>query len=317
MTRHEPVMVDEVLRWAGVRSGGRYIDATLGGGGHAAAILSASAPDGRLLGLDADPEAVHRARERLAPFGERVATARARFSRLAAVAEERGFAGADAVIMDLGVSSDQLEASERGFSFLNDGPLDMRMNPEEPLTAAGVVNTWPEAELAALIARWGEEPRAGRIARRIVERRRQAPIQRTAELAEIVAAAVGRRAGPRHPATRTFMALRMAVNRELEELAAALEGAIATVRPGGRVAVIAFHSLEDRQVKRTFREHEPRSEALPEGGARIRFRPPPVRVLTKRPLRPSPEETRANPRARSARLRAAERIETPCSTDSM
>jgi len=304
-------MVGETVEWAAVRPGGRYIDATLGGGGHAAAVLEASAPGGRLLGIDADPAAVARARRRFASHGPRFRAVHGRFSRLRELAAVEGFEGADAVILDLGMSSDQLDDPGRGFGFDRDGPLDMRLDPGQPLTAADIVNTWPEEELADLLRRYGEEPAARRIARCLVTRRRQAPFLRTADLAATVAVAVGRR-GPRHPATATFRALRMAVNRELEELVEGLEAGLATLRIGGRLVAISFHSLEDRAVKRCFREHAPRAEARPEGGTVLRFRPPAVRVLTRHGVTPSPEEVWRNPRARSARLRAAERMPEPC-----
>ncbi|MBM4153513.1 MAG: 16S rRNA (cytosine(1402)-N(4))-methyltransferase RsmH [Lentisphaerae bacterium] len=304
---HRSVMLREVLEWTAVRPGGRYIDATLGGGGHAEAILDASSPDGRLLGLDADPDAIARCRGRLARFGGRFEATHSRFGRVGDIAAERGFGGADAVVMDLGVSSFQLDEPERGFSFRADGPLDMRMNPAEPVTAADLVNGLPEGELADLLRRHGEEPAARRIARRIVERRRVAPFRGTADLAAVVAAAAGRPGGRIHPATRTFQALRIAVNREMEELDGGLRGALGALRAGGRMAVIAFHSLEDGAVKRFFRAHQPRSEALPEGGERWVGERPPVRVLTRKPVEPDGAETAENPRARSARLRAAER----------
>lgn len=305
---HRAVMVREVLEWTGVRPGGRYIDATLGGGGHAEAILEASAPDGRLLGIDADPEAIARCGERLERFGERFVSESSRFSRLGEAAAKRGFDGADGVVMDLGVSSFQLDEPGRGFSFRFDGPLDMRMNPAEAVTAAEIVNFSPESELACILREYGEEPAARRIARGLVRRRAVAPFRGTKDLADAVEAIVARRGGRIHPATRTFQALRIAVNRELGELADGLRAAIETVRPGGRVAVISFHSLEDRAVKRFFREHEPRREALQEGGERWIGEAPPVRVLTRRPVPPDAAETEINPRARSARLRSAERM---------
>ncbi|MCX7819380.1 MAG: 16S rRNA (cytosine(1402)-N(4))-methyltransferase RsmH [Kiritimatiellae bacterium] len=305
-------MVAEVLRWLRPRPGGRYVDATLGGGGHAEAVLTASEPDGRLLGIDADPEAIERASARLARFGGRVVTVHARFSSLRQVAAAHGFVPSDGVLMDLGVSSDQLETPRRGFSFQLSGPLDMRMDPRSAPTAAEIVNLWPEGRLAELFRRWGEEPRAARIARRIVARRAIRPIETTDELARIVAEAVGRGAGARHPATRVFQALRIAVNRELEELERGLAAALDIVGEGGRVVVIAFHSLEDRCVKQTFRAHEPRCEGRPEGGVRWTFEPPPVKVITRHALRPAAEEVAANPRARSARLRVAERTAAPC-----
>ncbi len=311
-TRHAPVLLAEVVRWLEPRPGGRYVDATLGGGGHAEALLSASAPDGRLLGLDADPEAIGRARARLARFRDRAVMVHARFSALEEIARAHGFVPSDGVLMDLGVSSDQLETPERGFSFRHAGPLDMRMDTTSGPTAADIVNRWPEARLADLFRRWGEEPHAARIAHRIVERRAVRPIATTDELARLVAEAVGRAGGRRHPATRVFQALRMAVNRELDELELGLASALRILGEGGRLAVISFHSLEDRCVKQTFRAHEPRRESRPEGGEAWRFEPPAVRVLTPRPVRPSGAEVGANPRSRSARLRVAERSRAPC-----
>ncbi len=305
---HRPVMLREVLEGLAVRPGGAYVDATLGGAGHAEAILDASGPDGRLLGLDADPAAVGRARVRLDRFGGRAAARHARFGRLGDVADTAGFRPADGVLMDLGVSSFQLDEAARGFSFQQDGPLDMRMDPTAGPSAADLVNTLPEAELADLLRRWGEEPDARRIARRVVARRAHAPLATTGELRALVAEAKGGRRGGHHPATRTFQALRIAVNREMEELEAGLEAGLDLLRVGGRMAVIAFHSLEDRLVKRSFREHAGRYESLAAGGERWVGRRPPVRVLTRKPLRPSAAEVAGNPRARSALLRVAERI---------
>lgn len=293
---HRPVLTREVVDRLGVRPGGRYLDATLGGGGHAEAILEASAPDGRLLGVDADPAAVARTRERLARFGARADCLHDRFSNLGARARERGFAPADGAVMDLGVSSFQLDDPERGFSFRADGPLDMRMDPGAGPTAADLVNTLPEAELADVLWRWGEERRSRRIARALCTRRARAPFTRTADLAEVIAAAAGGRRGPRHPATRSFQALRIAVNAEPEELEAGLESAWNSLGAGGRLAVIAFHSLEDRVVKQFFK-------ARAETGA--------ARLETRKPVRPSEDEVRENPRARSARLRVAENTQ-PC-----
>lgn len=307
---HEPVLLGETVTLLNLSAARRAVDATLGGGGHAEAILRALPPDGQLLGLDADPEAVARARERLAAYGDRFQARHARFSRLAEALAAAGWDAVDAVLFDLGVSSFQLEDPRRGFSFQEDGPLDMRMNPDEPLTAAELVNRLSERELESLLRAYGEEPRARRIARAIVERRASAPFTRTLELAACVEAAVGGRRGARlHPATRTFQALRMAVNREPEELAAGLEAGLAALRRGGRMAVISFHSLEDRAVKQFARAHEGRWESLPEGGARWRGATPAVRAVTRRAVRPTEDECRRNPRARSARLRVVERVE--------
>jgi 16S rRNA (cytosine1402-N4)-methyltransferase len=292
---HVPVLAQEVLAYLQPRPGGRYIDATVGAGGHAALILEASAPDGRLLGIDVDPAALALARRRLAQFGDRVVLVCARFSALEDVAKGHGFTGVDGILMDLGVSSMQLDDPARGFSFQRTGPLDMRMSPHEPVTAAQLVNTLSEQELADVLWRYGEERLARRIARAIVARRRARPFETTADLAELIASLVPRRGGL-HPATRTFQALRIAVNRELEELEAALPQAVGLLRPGGRLVVISFHSLEDRIVKQFFRTYA----AGPQ---------PRLRVLTRKPVVPTPEEVRQNPRSRSAKMRVAEALD--------
>lgn len=298
---HIPVLLQAVLSFLQVRPGGVYIDGTVGGGGHAAAILDASAPDGRLLGIDRDPTALEVARKRLAPYGARVTLRHGSFAELAHFAE---FAPADGVLLDLGLSSLQLADPTRGFSFSQDGPLDMRFDPTGGgPTAADLVNTLSLKELTDILYRYGEERQARRIAAAIVAAR---PIHRTSELAALIERTVGRR-GHIHPATRTFQALRIAVNRELEALEAALPQALDLLRPGGRLVVISFHSLEDRIVKQ-FLHRESRDCICPPEvpvcvcGHRAR-----VRVLTPKPVRPDNAEVTANPRARSARLRAAEK----------
>jgi 16S rRNA (cytosine1402-N4)-methyltransferase len=287
---HVPVLLQEVLTWLDPRPGGLYVDATVGTGGHAEAILERILPGGRLVGLDRDPEALAVARRRLERFGEAVQLVQANFADLHYVLRALGIARVQGVLMDLGVSGLQLAAPHRGFSFRLAGPLDMRMDPASPVTAADLVNRLSEKELAELLRRYGEEPFAPRIAREIVRRR---PLSTTQELREAILRAVPRRAWPRRVdvATRTFQALRIAVNRELEALEQALPQAAEVLDPGGRLVVISFHSLEDRIVKHTLR----RAKSL--------------RVLTPKPIRPSPEEVRRNPHARSARLRAAERVE--------
>jgi 16S rRNA (cytosine1402-N4)-methyltransferase len=272
-------MVDEVIRFLGGR--GTVVDMTLGAGGHAEALLAAGV--GRVIGIDRDPEAIELASARLERF-------RARFdARLATFASFDPEEPVDGVLFDLGVSSMQLDAPERGFSYRRPGPLDMRMGPDAR-SAMELVNELPEEELADLVFQYGEERRSRRVAAAIVRARSRAPITTTDELARVVAGAVGRRAGGPHPARRTFQALRIAANRELEELTASLPQAVGFLAPGGRAVVIAYHSLEDRVVKRFFRDDER------------------VRALTKRPLRPSDDEVGHNARARSARLRAAERM---------
>jgi 16S rRNA (cytosine1402-N4)-methyltransferase len=280
---HDPVMVREVIGFLGGR--GTVVDMTLGAGGHAEVLLSAGV--GRLVGVDRDPTALAVAGERLAIFGERFHPVRARFSE---VDEEVVDGPVDGVLFDLGVSSMQLDRPERGFSYREDGPLDMRMGDDGP-TAADLVNELPEKELADLIFEYGQETKSRRIAAAIVRARSREPIVGTDELAGIVVGAVGRRPGGPHPARRTFQALRIAVNREIEELVASLPQAVDLLAPGGRVVVLAYHSLEDRVVKRTFRDDGRLS------------------ILTKKPLQPSQAEITSNPRARSAKLRAAERVE--------
>ncbi|MDZ4197742.1 MAG: 16S rRNA (cytosine(1402)-N(4))-methyltransferase RsmH [Kiritimatiellia bacterium] len=308
MKLHVPVLLEEAIEGLAPEPGGKLIDATLGGGGHAEAILERIGPDGRLLGLDADPEAIRRCRERLARFGDRLQAVQARFSTMTVVAAGNHFGPVDGVLMDLGVSSYQVDEPGRGFSFRMDGPLDMRMNPADPISAAELVATISERDLADLLYRLGEEPAARRIARRIVAVRTATPLRTTSALAETVVAAGARSRPGIHPATRTFQALRMAVNRELEELESGLDQALGLLRPGGRLAVISFHSLEDRLVKLWIRDHVGRRESLPGGGERVTRRDPPVRALTRKPLRPGVDECERNPRARSARLRVAERM---------
>ncbi len=305
---HTPVLLAEALTALEPRPGGRFVDATVGGGGHAAALLDRTAPDGRLLGLDQDPEAVAAARARLARYGTRAVVVHANFEALAAVAAAHGFTGVDGVLFDLGVSSHQLTTGRRGFSFRVDAPLDMRMDPTAGPTAADLVNTLDEAALADLIYQYGEEPRSRAIARAIVRARATTPIDSTLRLAELVARAAGGRQGRSHPATRTFQALRIAVNRELEVLERALAAAVELLRPGGRLAVISFHSLEDRIVKRFIAAAERPCVCPPQVPVCVCGRLPTLRALTRKPVEPGAAEIAANPRSRSARLRAAERL---------
>jgi 16S rRNA (cytosine1402-N4)-methyltransferase len=283
--------VDEVAFLLRPRHGGWVIDGTVGMGGHAEALLTGSGDDVRLLGLDADPAALRQAGDRLSSFGERVRLVHASFADLAAVAAEHGIDRAQGVLLDLGISSWQLEGSGRGFSFQGDEPLDMRLDPTRGETAADLLNRLPEAELSRLLHEYGEERHARRIARVVVRRR---PLATTGDLVAAVRAAVPRGAWPRrlHVATRTFQAVRMAVNDEPGALGRALAAAPGLLARGGRLAVIAFHSGEDRIVKRTFRSLEAAGFA----------------ALEPSPLEPGDDEVRANPRARSAKLRVLERL---------
>jgi 16S rRNA (cytosine1402-N4)-methyltransferase len=307
-TQHIPVLVDEVITGLNLRSGAQIIDGTLGGGGHTARMLEASAPDGHILGLDADPEAVERVSRLLSAevASGRLHLIHANFDQIAVIAEQHGFHPVDAILLDLGVSSFQIDTPDRGFSFQQDGPLDMRLDPTQPLRAADVVNTWSETDLANLIYEYGEERHSRRIARSLV---RQRPFATTSELATAVTRAVGGRQGQRlHPATRTFQALRIAVNSELERLSQVLPQTLALLRPGGRLAIISFHSLEDRIVKqwmqREARDYVP-DPYHPHGGY---SRTPTLRIITPKPVTPSDVEIDNNPRSRSAKLRIAQRV---------
>ncbi len=312
-TLHVPVMPAEVLFWLAPHPGGRYIDGTLGGAGHTALILDESAPDGRVLAIDADEPALERARHLLS---EAVASGRLllvhdNFARLAELACTADFVPVDGVLLDLGLSSDQLADRSRGFSFATDAPLDMRFDTSRGQSAADLVNLMEEEELADVLYHFGEERRSRQIARRLVEARQRAPITRSGELARIVASVVHGRPGGIHPATRTFQALRIAVNDELKSLEQALPAALEILRPGGRVVVISFHSLEDRIVKRFFQAEERGCICPPELPACVCGRTPRLRILTRHPITASETETAANPRARSAKLRVAERLREP------
>ena len=310
VARHLPVMLERSLELLRPRPGGVYVDATLGLGGHTERLLAASAPDGRVLGLDRDRAALGAARARLHAAGQRLTAVPASFADLAEVAARAGITAADGVLYDLGVSSLQLDAPGRGFAYRTDEPLDMRMDPTSGPTAADVVNTYPVAELARVLRAYGEERFAGRIARFLDDARRRAPIQTTGELAELVKAAIpaaARRTGP-HPARRTFQALRIEVNGELAALEASLPQAIDLLAPGGRIVVLAYHSLEDRIVKHAFAAAAGGDWSPPELPEHVVRRTPRLRVLTRRPETPGPGEVAANPRAESAKLRAAEKL---------
>lgn len=304
---HIPVLFEESLELLQVRPGGIYVDGTVGLGGHSEGILARLEGQGFLIGLDVDPEALGRARERLAARYSNFELYPENFKNLPEVLTRFGFQKANGCLLDLGLSSLQLGSPGRGFGIRDEGPLDMRMDPRLKLTAAHLVNQWSEAQLADLFRRHGEEPASRRIAAAIVARRQTAPIGTTLELAELVEQVKGRSRNPRiHPATQIFQALRIEVNQELTRLAESLEEAIGHLAPGGRLVVISFHSLEDRIVKRVFRR---------EAGFCVCFRPPEVctcprvarvRLLTRKPMTPSSQEVQRNPRSRSARLRAVE-----------
>jgi 16S rRNA (cytosine1402-N4)-methyltransferase len=306
-TAHAPVLLGEALEALAVRAAGRYLDATLGRGGHAAAILERLGEAGRLLAVDRDPEAIRAGQRRFAG-DERVSIARGNFAELGRIASEAGFdAGFDGVLLDLGVSSPQLDDPARGFSFLRDGPLDMRMDPEHGVSAAEWLADVPERELAWVLFEYGEERHSRRIARALVKARDEAPIATTGRLAELIAAAVPGREPGKHPATRSFQAIRIFINDELGALEAALEQSLELLAPGGRLCVISFHSLEDRRVKRFIRHHSQVAEpwrGLPEIPAHAQ---PLLRPVGKA-VRAGADELAANPRARSAVLRAAERL---------
>jgi 16S rRNA (cytosine1402-N4)-methyltransferase len=311
LTAHIPVMPDEVTWALRPVAGGRYCDGTLGGGGHARRILEQSAPDGQLLGLDRDGQALERTRESLAEFGPRARLRQANFADAVQVLEEEGMVPVDGLLLDLGISSDQLKSEERGFGLMSDGPLDMRMDTSSGATAAELVDELSEQELARVLRDYGEEPAARRLARAIKQARGRGELDGTADLRRVVSQVLGGR-GPRsgkiHPATRVFQALRIAVNDELGSLERFLQSFRRALRPGGRVAVIAFHSLEDRLVKRSFARLERPCICPPDLPVCACGRSPQLRALSRKPLRPSEDEVAANPRARSARLRAAEAI---------
>jgi 16S rRNA (cytosine1402-N4)-methyltransferase len=309
---HIPVLADEVMSMLAPAPGSLQIDATLGGGGHTERILEATDPDGRLLGLDADGAAIARVVDRLRPrFGDRLVTRQANFRELATVAPAAGFGQVDGALFDLGLSSYQLADTERGFGFRAGGPLDMRFDTGRGVPAAELLGTLDVGELAALFGRYGEEPRAGRIARAIVDARRTVPITTAEELAALVERVVPpnpRQPRRTHPATRVFQALRIAVNEELDALEDGLRAALDLLRPGGRLVVLSYHSLEDRIVKRFFAAERRGCVCPPELPVCVCGRNPRLRLVTRPSLTPSAAEIQANPRARSARLRAAERL---------
>jgi 16S rRNA (cytosine1402-N4)-methyltransferase len=304
---HVPVLVNEVIEGLQPHPGGHFIDCTVGLGGHATAILEKISPSGRLLGIDADPEAIKISQDRLSDYGQAATLVNDSFVNLEAICERYHFHPVDGILFDLGVSSLQLDTAERGFSFQLDAPLDMRFNPEQGLTASDIVNRFSEQELAELIERYGEERHSRRIARLIVQNR---PIASTTELARLVEQASGSatRRGKIHPATRTFMALRIAVNNELQNLELALKQTPNLLRPGGRLAVISYHSLEDRIVKQ-FMRFAASTCVCPPGTVVCRCaHVPTLKLISRKVIKPTSLELESNPRSRSARLRIAERL---------
>ena len=308
--RHKSVMPTEVLDLLDPKPGGVYLDGTLGGAGHARLILEESAPDGMLIGLDRDPEALTAAQGVLASYQERVVLRQENYVAAPKVLAELGIAGLDGMLLDLGVSSRQLDTAERGFSFREDGPLDMRMGPDAPSTAAEVLGSYDEYELKRIFRDYGEERWAGRIARRIVATRLEAPLETTRQLAELVRDSVpkGRVPSRIHPATRVFQALRIYINDELGSLQTMLANMIDLLNPGGRFVVISFHSLEDRLVKRAFRQEAKGCQCPPRAPICICGRLPRAEMLTRKGLKATAEEVANNPRARSAIVRAIQRL---------
>jgi 16S rRNA (cytosine1402-N4)-methyltransferase len=309
---HQPVLYKEVLHALQPKQGGRYVDGTLGAGGHARGVLELSDPDGLLLGLDVDPQAIELAESILAEYKGRCVLRQASYTTLGDQIASLGWNTVDGIILDLGLSSMQLDSLERGFSFSSDAPLDMRFDPRNPVRAEDLVNHLPENELAKLIFEYGEERWARQAARAIINSR---PIVTSRQLAEVVSRAIGKhyRDEKIHPATRTFQALRMEVNQELQAVQTVLPQAIQALSPGGRLAVIAFHSLEDRQVKEIFRKESRDCICPPKQPVCTCGHLATIREVTRRPIRPGEPEIQQNPRARSARLRVAEKLDPSCS----
>jgi len=304
---HIPVLLSESLRALSVQPGGRYIDCTLGGGGHAASILDHSSPGGQLLGIDADPSAIEITQERLQKYKESVLLVNDNFVNLQAICHKFDFSPVHGILFDLGLSSLQLNGSSRGFSFQHDAPLDMRFNPKQKVTAADIVNTTSEARLAYLIKTYGEESNCYRIARSIVKER---PIETTRQLARLIEKASIRR-GKIHPATKTFQALRIAVNHELEYLETSLKQAVDILGFGGRLVVITYHSLEDRIVKQFMQRESRGCVCPPQVPTCVCHHTPRLKLINRKVITPSTTEVNLNPRSRSAKMRAAERITTP------
>lgn len=309
MFHHQTVLLHEAVEALQIKEDGIYVDGTLGGGGHSEAILS-RLKNGLLIGIDQDDRAIAAAGERLHPGKNRLFLVRDNFVHIDEILKEQGIEKVDGFLFDLGVSSPQLDEEERGFRYQEEAPLDMRMDRRQSLTAYEVVNEWPEEELTRIIREYGEERFARSIARRIGERRKTAPIATTRELVEVIKEAIpapARRTGP-HPAKRTFQAIRIAVNRELEVLGRVLHLAVGRLKPGGRIAVISFHSLEDRIVKETFQEYAQGCTCPPDFPVCVCGKTPLLKIITKKPIIPTAEEIERNPRSRSAKLRVAEKI---------
>jgi 16S rRNA (cytosine1402-N4)-methyltransferase len=304
-TPHQPVLYKEIIHALQPHDGGRYVDGTLGAGGHARGILEASAPDGHLLGLDVDPQALALARKTLAPYEQRTHLVQASYISLSRQLAQLGWKAVDGIVLDLGVSSMQFDTPERGFSFMNDAPLDMRFGPSALRSAADLVNEYSERELADLIYRYGEERDSRKIARAIVRAR---PLHTTRQLVAVIEAVSPRRGDRIHPATRTFQALRIAVNEELASVEAVLPQALAGLRSGGRLAVISFHSLEDRIVKDFFREQSKDLVNPPYEQIYAEERKATLKEVNRKPITPGEDEIKSNPRARSAKLRIAEKM---------
>jgi 16S rRNA (cytosine1402-N4)-methyltransferase len=302
---HATVLADEAIQYLAPRAGEVYCDATLGGGGHAQRILEASSPDGRVIGIDRDPSALEAARARLQPFGDRVTLVHGTFGNARALLEGLGVVPIDGFVLDVGVSSPQLDRAERGFSFQREGPLDMRMDSSTGETARELIERVSFDELADLIRAYGDERFAGRIARAIKEAVADGGLHTTTELAALIAGVVPTRERSKDPATRTFQALRIAVNDELGQLERFLEDFVELLKPGGRVVIIAFHSLEDALVKNRFRDLAKEPNVPPDLAEKMGLKPATVQLLTRKPVWPGDDELARNPRARSARLRAA------------
>ncbi|MFB0559479.1 MAG: 16S rRNA (cytosine(1402)-N(4))-methyltransferase RsmH [Dehalococcoidales bacterium] len=304
---HIPVLLKETIEALAVQPGGRYIDCTLGGGGHAAAILDHSSPGGQLLGIDADPDAIKISEARLQAYSSSTLLINENFVNLQSICIKYDFLPVHGILFDLGLSSFQLNSNGRGFSFQHKAPLDMRLSPDQEVTAADIVNTSPESELARLIKTYGEESYSHQIARRIVQER---PIKTTLQLAQTIEQVIGSRRGKIHPATRTVQALRIAVNHELEHLGAALKQAINLLGFEGRLVVISYHSLEDRIVKQFMQQESKDCICPPATPVCICGHTASLRLIYKKAVTPSPAEVKLNPRSRSAKLRAAERLTT-------